>query len=147
MNKFLISLSLSIVIVLSLFSCTKDNAQPKTDTVCIASPLGLWEGTFLTDQVSHSPGYFAFTFYSDSTLSRRTKNPTSDIYSKGSWKLANNKITFTDTTINFSSVVIQTGSFNYDAVINVLTNGKWQYTSNSTGTIISGTFSSMQKVK
>jgi hypothetical protein len=117
----------------------------RTDTVyqCNKSPLGVWEGTFVTTQVSHAPSYVAFTLYSDSTISRRTKNPTSDIYHKGRWKMANNRITFIDTSINFSSVVFQTGSFDYNEMNVVLMNGKWQQTASN----FSGTFSSLQKVK
>ena len=129
---------LSLLAILPVSSCTKEIERVNT------SPLGLWEGTFLTDQTVHDPGHVAFALYSDSTISRRTQNPIEDIYHKGRWTIANNKITFTDTTINFSQFVIQTGSFDYDAATNTLKNGKWQHID---GLILSGTFSNLKKIK
>lgn len=144
-SSFSITVFLSLISVFPMSSCTKETEKPTTDTVYRSntSPLGLWEGTFLTDQVTHPASYVAFVLYSDSIISRRTINPTADIYHKGRWKMSNNKITFTDTTINFTSVVIQTGSFDYDATTNTLLNGKWQ----QSGANLSGPFSTLQKVK
>ena len=142
---FSVSVIALCIAVSPMSSCTKDVDKTITDTVykCNTSPLGLWEGDFLTSQVSHAPGYVAFVLYSDSTISRRTKNPTADIYHKGRWKMTGNKITFTDTTLNFTSVVIQNGSFDYNADNNTLRNGTWQQTAAN----LSGTFSTMQKIK
>lgn len=97
----------------------------------------------MTNQKSHAPGFIAFALYSDSTISRRTKSPTADSHHKGQWKMENNKITFFDITVNFSSVVIQTGSFDYNANDNTLIKVKWQ----QAGANLSGTFSNMQKIK
>ena len=142
---FSVSVIALFIAVSPMSSCTKDVEKIVTDTVfkCNTGPLGLWEGDFLTSQVSHPPGYVAFVLYSDSTISRRTKNPTADIYHRGRWKMTGNKITFTDTTLNFTSVVIQNGSFDYNASTNTLMNGTWQ----QTGANLSGTFSTMQKIK
>jgi hypothetical protein len=110
---------------------------------------GLWEGTYQTDQVSHTPTYTSFTFYPDGSLiCKATGVPPAQsvIYTKGSWTLSDNQLTIRDTTIGYTSTVIRTVMFTYDSTKKTLSNGTWQDVIGDDGHYYTGTFPSMEKV-
>lgn len=143
------------ILIFQMTSCTKTEAQSttKTDTIYKCTNLtikGLWEGAYLTNQVSHVPTYAAFTFYSNGSLLFKANGvppAQSVIYSRGKWTRTNDVITFIDTTINYSSIVIQSGSFKYDSIQNTLSNGVWQNVTSDNGQYYTGTFPTMTKIQ
>jgi len=142
----LINLSVFFICLL-LVSCSKDDPQETTKGSVYPVP-GLWEGAYLTDQTAHQPAFASFAFYSDGTVIFRGKGvppAQTEILAKGKWTLNNHDLTYTDTTLNYTSAVIQTGKFYYDSTKNILTNGIWQNHSSDNGQIYSGTFPTMQK--
>jgi hypothetical protein len=148
MKRFLSSITAVLVIFL-LWSCEKETAQ--TDPApAVYTVAGLWEGTYLTDQQVHQQAYASFTFYPDGSLIARTKGvPPSQtvVFAKGQWTRTNNKLTFRDTTINYSSTVIQSGEFTFDSSKNTLTSGTWRNVTGDNGVFFTGTYPAMQEVK
>ena len=138
------------LIVMFQSGCKKEcppNTAPSSSATTVP---GLWEGTYLTNQVTHQPNFISFSFYTDGTLLVKSKgSPPAQpiIYSKGRWSLSNNTLSFRDTTINYSSTVIQTGKFDFDSTKNVLSNGTWQDVTSDNGQFWSGTYPTMVKVQ
>jgi hypothetical protein len=135
-SLFIVTL-ISFTLTVTQTGCKKDTVYitdtitvTKNDTIlkCISSIQGVWEGDYLTDQITHAPTYVAFTFYPDGSFLLKGEGvaPAQDfIYSTGKWILNNNLISFRDTTVYYTSPVIQEGSFQYDSAMNTLSNGVW----------------------
>jgi hypothetical protein len=91
----------TVVTSLVFFSCEKSESEiPETEY----SLYGLWEGTYMTDQVNHAPTYIAFTFYEDGTLIRRGKAVglnNSYAIIRGKYSLNRDTIVFRDTTLDY----------------------------------------------
>jgi hypothetical protein len=122
---FMASLALTCLsvsmLVFQMASCKKAVADP---TVCPPCPdpkypvTGLWEGTYQTDQVNHSPTYVGFTVFPDGTFIRRGKIVGKDEYllSKGRWQITGNVFQYRDTTILYSGgLVVNIGTMTYDS--------------------------------
>lgn len=138
----LVAFSASIILF-NMTSCKKSNAQNcPTPTYPI---LGLWEGTYQTNQVSHAPTYISFTIYTDGTFIERSQivNSTEFGLSKGTWKLNGANFTYTDTTLAYSGgTVVENGKLTFSNT-GVLSNGTW---SDVSGQPYSGTFQNIKRI-
>lgn len=107
--------------------------------------VGLWEGTYKTDQVNHDATYVSFAIYPDGTFLRRSKlsNAAEFAYFKGSWQISRNTFQFKDTTLLYSGgVIIDSGS----AIITkagALVDAAWQDVS---GQPYTGTFQNLKRI-
>lgn len=163
MKNFLFSVLLALTAVFVLTStqtsCKKDTFNNKDtiktvvrDTIiaCPSRIEGLWEGFYKTDQNNHAPTYVAFTFYPDGSFLKKARGVApaqTVIYTAGRWQLNNKTVSFRDTTINYTSQVVQQGSFQYDSTTNAMTNGIWQDITSDNGYYYTGTYINVVKVK
>ena len=136
--------------LVQLSSCKKVEAQVPTPNCPNATypAAGVYNGTHLTDQISHAPAKYELVLNNDGTLLIKVQGvPPAQtiIYGKGSWILSGNMVSYTDTTINYSSTLIQKGKFTFSDT-GVLTNGTWQDVSADGGVYYTGTFSSFQRI-
>ncbi len=130
-------------------SCKKVLAQLPNNCPTPTYPVaGLWTGTYLTDQVSHQQLFTSFAFYPDGTLILKSKSASQDqdyIYETGTWTLTGNTLTFTATTLAYSSVVNQKGQFTFSNT-GVMTGGTWQDVTSDNGLYYTGTYPTMQRI-
>jgi hypothetical protein len=106
-----------------------------------------WTGTYLTDQVSHQPTFFSFVVYPDGSLLIKSKGvpPAHDItYAQGSWVLTGNTFTYTDTTVNYSITLIQSGKLTFSNS-GTMTGGTWKDISDG-GVFYTRTYPTMARV-
>jgi hypothetical protein len=143
--KSFFALATLAVLTFQIGGCKKDCPAPTTTTYPIQ---GLWIGTYQTDQVSHQPLFYSLVIYPDGTLIVKTKgNPPAqaEVFANGTWTLTGDVFKFTSSTINYSSVVKQAGTFKFSNT-GTLTGGVWQNLTGDNGVFYTGTFPSMTRV-
>ena len=110
-----------------------------------AGLVGIWVGTYQTDQWHHLPSYCSFIIYPNGTFLRsaRSVGPSKEmVYYTGSWKLYGNVFSYVDTTINAKENLYSAGSFHYNST-DSLSDGTWNAI---TGSSYTGTFPVMVKL-
>jgi hypothetical protein len=149
---FMISAALTIFALASLLfqmtSCKKTSAQSTDNCPPAVYPItGLWEGTYQTDQVNHTPTYCAFIIYPDGTFMKRAQVVSSTEYelTRGTWKLNGNLFEYQDTSMlpYSGGSIINKAKLTFSNT-GTLTDGTWQDLSGQTYT---GTFQNMQRNK
>jgi hypothetical protein len=133
------------IILFQMTSCKKSKAQ--TNCPPATYPVtGLWEGTYLTDQVSTPTNYESFTIFPDGTFLRRSQvvASTEMAYFKGTWKLTGTTFQFTDTTLLYSAgMQIDTGTLTFSND-GKMTNGTWQVVGGASQ--LTGTFQNINRI-
>jgi hypothetical protein len=133
------------IILFQIASCKKADAQI-TDCPQATYPImGLWEGTYKTNQVNHPSTYVSFAIYPDGSFLRRGKHSATDEYAyfKGRWKLTGNTFEYRDTTLLYSGgFVIGTGTATFNNS-GTLSNATWQDIS---GQSYNGTFENLKRI-
>ena len=150
MASFSLATFATAIGLFQMTSCTKTTTQTQTQIPCPPATYpvtGLWEGTYLTNQVTHATTYVSLAIYPDGTMLRRSKvvSSTQYAYFKGTWKLTGNTFEFRDSTLFYSAgSQIDTGTFTFNND-GKMSNGTWQ----DVGGVVqyySGTFQNMARI-
>lgn len=132
------------LLMLAISSCRQHvKAQPEPARPVI---YGLWEGTYITNQVEHPPTYCSFVVFPDGSFIKKSQVTThTDEFqlTKGSWKLNGNQFEYRDTVLLYSGgIVIDEGRLTYHDD-GTMDHGTWKDVS---GQPYSGKFLQMRKV-
>lgn len=110
------------------------------------SVYGLWEGTYLTNQVEHQPTYCSFVVFPDGSFIKKsqvTTHPDEFQLTKGSWKMKGNQFEYRDTVLLYSGgIVVDEGRLSFHEN-GTMDHGTWKDVS---GQSYSGKFLQMRKV-
>jgi hypothetical protein len=134
-----------IFLVCTCLGCSKDSEAPRASST--VSLYGIWTGTYNTNQITHPAQQISFTFYPDGNVAAKVKGnpPAPDaIYEAGTWTMTGKTITYNVTTLNYTTVIKQEGSFTFNDT--ALVNGTWKNNTSDNGVFYTGTFSTMTKV-
>jgi hypothetical protein len=126
--------------------CSKSADEPRV-TASANTMFGIWTGTYQTNQIVHPAQAVTFTIYPDGNIVGKVKGnpPAQDvIYEAGTWTATGNVISYKITTLNYTSVIKQEGSFTFSD--GTLINGTWKNTTSDNGVFYTGTFSTLTKV-
>lgn len=137
-------LCISICLLTTLPGC---NQQRKQQPDQVKPTLyGLWEGTYITNQVEHQPTYCGFVVFPDGSFIKKsqvTTHPDEFQLTKGSWKINGDQFEYRDTVLLYSGgIVIDEGRLTFHEN-GIMDHGTWKDIS---GQSYSGKFMQMRKV-